>query len=231
MVATAQNLKQSMGLHIVRKDVWIPDELKFRMTSWQPKTLLGAAIKDALHFLPAEQAGELIRRVTSCVVLESSLAWVVRYLSDSPARHGGPCYQDRGIVSRRVVTTEGVTALCVAWGSAAFNMIYMGLTTVATAAANTDTAANRFDAASEIAAANYTGSVRPTCTTPQSTNTIPMVGVHTQATAGNTIESHGILDSATRAAGLLWDRHVTGTTVLAVGDGITATYTLTASSE
>jgi hypothetical protein len=218
-------------LTIIRKDAWIPEELKYKIKNFHPKSELGKAISECLRFLPLEQAAELVDRISSCIILESSLAVVVRYQPDSPARRGGPLVEDRGIVSRKKVTTEGVTALCVAWGSATFGAIYMGMSTLSTAEANTDTCANRFDTANEIAANHYAGSVRPTCTHVESTNTVPLVGVHTQTTAGDTIESHGILTSATRTEGSLWDRSLTGTTVLAVNDTLTATYTLTASAE
>lgn len=226
MVAT---LTRPSGLTIIRPDRWIPDELKWRMKDWQPKSRMGEIIKDCLKFLPPELAGELVERITSCVVLESSLRIEV---TRSPLSHDhGPWYEDRGIVSRKKVTTQGVTALCAAWGSAAFSAIYMALATTNTAEANTDTVANRFDTGSEIAANHYTGSARPTCTHVESTNTVPIVGVHTHATADDTVEAHGICDSATRSAGNLWDRSLTGTTVLHAADTLTGTYTLTASAE
>jgi hypothetical protein len=190
---------------------------------------MGKIIQECLHFLPPHMAAELVEQVTSIIQLESSLRVEI---TRSPLSHDhGPWYEDRGITSRKKVTTEGVTALCAAWGAATFAMVYMGLATTNDAEANTDTCANRFDTGSEIAANHYAGSVRPTCTHVQSANTVPLVGVHTQGTAGDTIEAHGILDSATRSAGLLWDRSLTGTTALLVADTLTATYTLTASAE
>jgi len=214
-------------LQIVRRDAWVPDGLKQRIREFSPRSELGKIIKECLHVLPAELAGDLLERITQCMILESSLAIVVFRHPDSPYRHGGPLVEDHGIVSRRKVTTQGVTALCVAWGSAAFNMIYMGMGTASGVEANTDTVASFV----EIAAANYAGGVRPTCTHVESTNTVPLVATHTQTTAGNTIEEHGIMDSATQEAGNLWDRSLTGTIVLAVADGILGTYTLTASAE
>jgi hypothetical protein len=219
-------VKSGMGLHIIQKDAWIPDRLAILMKGWTPKTRVGEIIYQSLRYLPPEMAAELVERARQAVVLESAFAMVVHRHPDSPYRHGGPLHEDRGIVSRNKVTTAGVAALCVAWGSAAFNAIYMALGTATTAEANTQT-----QLTTEIAASHYTGSVRPTCTHVESTNTVPIVGVHTQATAGDTIEEHGIFTSATQGAVTLWDRHLTGTTVLAVGDGITGTLTLTASAE
>ena len=227
MVATASRpvkLVEASRFHVV--DKWIPDELKYRMHDWQPKSRMGEIVQQCLAFLPAELAGEVIERITSCLILESSLRWEEFYQPDSPARHGGPLYEDRGIVSRKKVTTAGVTRLCVDWANAIFDMKYMALGTLATAESNAHT-----NMQTEIIASHYTGGVRVTCTHAESTNTVPVVGTHTQATAGDTIEEHGIFNSATQGAVTLWDRHLTGTTVLAVADGITATYTLTASAE
>lgn len=210
----------------VVKDRWIPEELKWRMKDWQPKSRMGEIVKDCLKFLPADLAGELIERITSCLIMESSLRIEVLRLPDSPARHGGPCYEDRGIVSRKKVTTAGVAALAVAWANAIFDAKYMGMGTNNTAESNAQTGM-----VAEITNTHYTGTVRPTCTHAESTNTVPIVGTHTQATAGDTIEEHGIFTSATVGNPTLWDRHLTGTTVLAVGDGITGTYTLTLNAE
>jgi hypothetical protein len=212
-------------------DKWVPDGLERRIREFSPKSELGKAVKACLGYLPAEQAGELLDRITRCIIMESSLAVKVIRLPGSPFKFGRDLIEDYGITSRKKVTTEGVTQLCVAWGNATFAMIYMGMATTNDAEANTDTQANRFEAATEIHADHYAGGVRPTCTHVQSTNTVPLVATHTQTTDVNTIEAHGILDSATRAAGNLWDRSLTGTVALAVADSLVGTYTLTASAE
>jgi hypothetical protein len=210
------------------KDKWVPPGLERRIREFNPVTDLGAIVKTCLGYLPAELAGELIERLDRYCYLSSSLH--IKVIRGPQSNYPG-AVEDRGITSRKKVTTEGVTALCVAWGNATFAMLYMGMSETATAEANTDTAANRFEAGTEIAAANYAGGVRPTCTHVHSTNTVPIVGTHTQTTGANTIAAHGILDSATRAAGLLWDRSLTGTVALNVTDSLVATYTLTASAE
>lgn len=213
------------GLFIYEKDAWVPDELKWRMKKWQPQSRLGAIVKDCLGYLPPDLAAELIERITQSVVIESSLALTVMRHPDSPFRHGGPLTEELGIVSRKKVTTAGVTALCVAWANALFDMKYMALGTSTAAEANTDTALT------EITTNHYTGSVRVTCTHAESSNTVPIVGTHTQATAGDTIQEHGIFSVNTPASGTLWDRHLTGAIALAVSDGLSGTYTLTASAE
>ena len=213
------------GIEIVSMDKW--SELKRRIHDFNPKTDMGRIVASCFKWLPPDLAQELLDTVTRCVIITTQLELKVFRTPDSPYRHGGPLVLDLGVVSRRKVTTQGVVALCVAWGSAAFNMIYMGMGTASGAEANTDTVASFV----EIAAANYAGGVRPTCTHVESSNTVPLVATHTQTTAGNTIEEHGIMDSATQEAGNLWDRSLTGTQTLAVGDGLQGTYTLTASAE
>jgi hypothetical protein len=232
MLATADVIRPATynrGLYVVAQPKW--QDLQREIHKFSPKTDLGAIIKRAFRYLPPDLAWEMLDTVNRCVIMTSQLEIVVTRPPHSLYNDRDTVLiEDHGVVSRHKVTTEGVTALCVAWGNATFAMLYMALATLNTAEANTDTVANRFDAANEIAANHYTSN-RPTCTHVQSTNTVPLVGAHTQATAGDTIESHGICDSATRAAGALWDRSLTGTTALAVGDGLTGTYTLTASAE
>ena len=206
------------GLEIVTPDRWIPDELKYRMHDWEPKSRMGQIVKECLRFLPPDLAGEVIERITSCILLESSLAVVV-------TRADGRV-EDHGIVSRKKVTTAGVTALCAAWAQSTFAAKYHALGTDATAESNAQTGL-----IVEITASHYAGGVRPTGTTAPSTNPFVTVGTHTQTTAGDTVNEPGIFTSATQGAVTLWDRSLTGSTVLAVADTFTATYTLTASAE
>jgi hypothetical protein len=208
------------------KDKWVPDPLKAQIRNFKPKSELGKIVKSCLGYLPPEMAGDLLERITQSVIMESSLALKVLRHPDSIYRHGGPLVEDRGIVSRKKITTAGVTALCVAWGDAAFNAKYMALGTVATAESNALTALG-----TEITANHYTDSLRPTCTLAPSTNTVVLVGTHTHATLTDTIEEHGIFTNATPGQPTLWDEHLTGTVVLAVADGLVGTYTLTASAE
>ncbi len=232
MVMMAADAIARPGLQIIRKDTWLPDGLARKIRAFSPRSELGKIISLCLDRLPPELAVELLERVTSCVLLESRLRVLVTRLPDSPHRCtplqivGGRllAIEDRGITSRKVVPTAGVVALCAAWGSAAFIAIYMGLGTGSGAEAIGDTALT------EITNTHYTGSARPACTHAEATNTVPIVGTHTQATAGDTVAEHGVFTSATVGNPTLWDRSLTGNVVLAVGDGLTGTYTLTASA-
>ena len=224
MLATLEQTRPR--LEIIRKDAWIPEELKARIRGFSPKSRLGEIVKECLRFLPAELAGEVLERITSCVIMESSLSIVVDRMPDSPARHGGPCHEDHGIVSRKKVTTTGVTQLAIAWANATFAMKYQALGTDATAEANTQSLP-----IAEIVASHYDGSVRPTCTHVESGVTVPLTVLHTQKTAQDIINEHVIADSATQGAGVGWDRSLTGAITLAVNDTLTPTYTLTLSAE
>ena len=213
------------GLYVVTSPRW--DDLKREMRKFDPKTDLGKAIKLAFKHLPVDLAWELMDVVNRSVILSSTLAVVVTRPPHSLYNSRDVAMiEDYGITSRKKVTTAGVTALCLAWANATFDMKYMALGTGNTAESNAQT-----NLTTEIAASHYTSSVRVTCTHAESTNTVPLVGAHTHATAGDTIEEHGIFSSSTQGATGLWDRSLTGTQTLAVGDGLTATYTLTASAE
>ena len=210
---------------VLVRDKWFPEELKARIRRSNPKSELDKTLSMCLRYLPAEQAAAVLERITSCVIMESALRVEVMRHPDSPFRHGGPCYEDYGITSRKKVGTAGVAAMAVAWGAATFAMLYMALGTDATAEANTQSLP-----IVEIAANHYTSN-RPTCTHVHSTNTIPLVGVHTQATAGDTIAEHVIADSATQGAGVGWDRSLTGAVVMGVADTFTGTLTVTLNAE
>lgn len=210
------------GLQIVRRDAWIPDELAYRIRQWSPGSQLGKIIQECFKWLPAELASDLLERITSCVVLESSLAIKVVRHPDSPARRGGPLVEEHGIVSRKVVATAGVTRMTVDWANGTFDMKHMGLGT-----SSAVEAVGNVGMTAEITDTHYAGSVRPTCTHVEAGVTVPIVGTHTQTTAGDAIEEHGIFNSATQGAVTLWDRSLTGTQTLAVADSLVGTYIIT----
>src|SRR5512146_3175983 len=101
MLATVTRMHE-----VLIKDRWLPAELQERMTLWQPRSNLGAVVKDCLRFLPEHMAVELFERIAACVVIESRLSLVVFRHPDSPWR-GKSLIEDYGIVSRRLVTDNG----------------------------------------------------------------------------------------------------------------------------
>lgn len=216
-------MEKPHGLTIVTTPKW--DDLKRRIQKFDPKSDMGMIVKACFRHLPVDLAQEMLDTIERCVIVSTQLELIVHRHPDSPYRHGGPTDEYLGVVSRRLVTTAGVVALCAAWASSTFNMKYMSLGTTATSENITDV-----QMAVEITTNHYTSSVRPTCSVTPTTNTVLISGTHTQATAGDTINEHGIASSATPAAVTLWDRSLTGAQTLSVADAITGNYTLTATA-
>jgi hypothetical protein len=210
------------GIYIAKQDAW--SDLYRRLAKYNPKTDLGRIIKQSFKYLPADLAQEMIDALAKTMFMTSNLRLIVDR-GPNAILHGGPRHEDYGIVSDQLITTAGVVALCVAWGSAAFNAFYHSLGTSSTGPAIGDV-----QLTAEITTNHYTGSVRPTGTHAESTNTVVSVATHTQATAGDTIQEHGIATSATPAAVTLWDHHTFTGIALAVSDSLQSTYTLTATA-
>lgn len=204
----------NVRIEVIRKNAWVPENLWHHVSRWTPKSDLGKLIRETFRYLPEQMAMDLLDRIRSVVIMESALGIQVR-------RHNGQA-EDYGIVSRKLVTTAGCTAMAVAWANATFDAKYMGLGTGAGAEAASNTGLS-----TEIAANHYAGGVRPTCTHVESTVTVPLVGAHTQTTDVDGITEHGIFTSATQGAVTLWDKSLFSVINLAVADVLTATYTLT----
>ena len=130
---------------------------------------------------------------------------------------------DYGVASYRVVTTVGVTAMALSFGTQASpgNFFYHGIGTGAGAEAVGDT------------------QIATECTTQYNPDNTRATGTHTEAagvytTVGtNTVDEiaavteHGILTQAATGGGSLLDRHLFAAVNLASGDGLQSTYTLT----
>jgi len=225
-----------------------------RPTSWateifhrpfNPKTDLGRIIKDCLGYLPMELAAEVIEQVSRVVVLESSLSIrIFRRCSDC-GEHPGPnnfgvylhscrcpgwarLIEDYGVVSRKVVTDVGVAFLVDAWQNLLEleTMKFHGIGTGSTAEAVGNTAL-----ATELTTQYNPNSTRATgsLTEGATANIFKTIGTNT-VDAGVTIEEHGLFSNATVASGVLWDRSLTGTKVLANGEGLESTYSATFTS-
>lgn len=186
---------------------------------WSPKSLLGESVFKALGYLPDDLAAELLDRIRSSVVVESSLALAVI----RPYR-GGFKREDLGIVSRKVVTTAGVTYIIadIAGGASDSNLFkYHGLGTGTTAEAVGDTAL-----VTESTTALNPDSTRATGSQSASTNVYTTVGTLT-FDASAAITEHGIFTQAATGGGTLLDRSVFTAVNVASGDSIQSTYTLT----
>lgn len=224
MTRGALAMAGELGIHVVRKDAWVPGPLESRLRAFKPKSHLGKFIRECLHYLPMEMAAELIDRVSSVVVLESSLAVVRLRL----VRPGVQLPEDFGVVSCKVITTAGVNFLVDAWQNAVEleNMRYHGVGTSNTAESTSDTALG-----AESTTALNPDSTRATgsLTEGASANIFRSVGTLT-ADASIAAVEHGLFNQAATGGGTLWDRSVFSVVNLASGDSIQFTYDMTASA-
>lgn len=199
----------------------IPEELKYKLDTYSPKTDLGRLIREiaAMH-LPVDMAAELLDRFSRIVVLESSLAMV--------HFHGDTGRIDRyGVVSKKVITTTGVGFLVDAWQNSVEmeNMKYHGLGTDNTAEASGQTAL-----ITELTTQYNPDSTRATGSTTEASATVfRTVGTNT-VDASAAIVEHGILSQAATGGGVLWDRSIFSVINLASGDSLQSTYDMTASA-
>ncbi len=206
----AVTTRGELGLQIVRRDAWIPQTLlPFVQKGWTPKTDLGRIVAECVKHLPIDLAAELLARISSCVVVESELS-VVIFRAMTGRR------TDLGVVSRRVITTVGVTDIATIFNTLAapsnFNFHALGTGTNAEAIGNTALQ-------TEMPNGTYAvGSTRPTgAKTNPSANVYQSVGSNVVA-AGVTVQEMGLFDQAATGGGNLWDRFLTGTQTLLTGD-------------
>jgi hypothetical protein len=201
-----------MTLTILRHDESIPQELR----TWDPRSLLGESVQKALPFLPRELALELVERVSSAGVIESSLA-LVHFKADGIA-------EDLGVVSRKVVTDAGVGFIVDAFQNLTEleTMKYHGVGTGTTAEAAGQTAL-----VTESTTALNPDSTRATGSTIENgANVYRTVGTLTFDAAAAVTE-HGIFNQAATGGGVLLDRSVFAAVNVSGGDSLQATYDLT----
>ena len=167
-----------MAAQILVRDAWVPDPVRRALKTYSPKSELGKIVRECLKYLPADLAADLVDRITSCVVVESSLAVVVFRHPDSLYRAGRGLVEDYGIVSRKVVTTAGVGFIVDAAQNLTEleNMKYHGLGTNNTAESASDTTLN-----TELTTAYNPDNTRATGTTTEgaSANIYKNVGTNT----------------------------------------------------
>lgn len=210
------------GPAIFTKGAWVPAPLEYRLRHYTPKSNLGKLVKDmALTYrISPDAADELIRALTSCVIMESSLRITVIRGPESPYGRG---IEDYGVVGNKVVTTVGVGYIVDAFQNSVEleNMKYHSLGTGSTAEAAGDTAL-----VTELTT-EYTGNVRATGTTTEASATVyETVATNTlDGTPGAALREHGVHSAS--SAGVLLDRTVYAAITLSSGDGLTSTYDLT----
>lgn len=216
-----------MAVSVLMRDAWIPPELQAKINAWSPKSQLGKIVRECFAHLPAELAADLLERITSSLIIESSLALKVIRHPDSPFRLGRSLVEDYGIVSRKVITTAGVNYLAAdaAGGANDINLFkYHGIGTGTTAEAIGDTAL-----VTEITTAYNPDNTRATGSQTASTDTYTTTGTNTvDATVAAT--EHGIFTQAATGGGTLWDRSVFTVVNLASADSLQSQYTATYSA-
>lgn len=205
----------------------IPDAIR----DWTPRSRLGASVLKALRYLPDDLALEIVDRLRSAAVIESSLR--IRVMRGAMFARVGlldpreVVVEDHGVVGRKVVTTAGVNAIVDAFQNTVEveTFKYHGLGTGAVAEAVTDTTLG-----TELTT-EYTGNVRATGTTVEGSaaNIYETVATNTlDGTPAAALREHGIFSA--NAAGTLLDRTVFAAITLSSGDALQSTYDLTFSA-
>lgn len=186
-----------------------------------PKTRLGELVWKAACYLPPPLADELLDALKSVVILESSLSLV--HLHGPNSRHAG-LEEDHGVVSRKVITNVGATAVVNAFRNTfeleQFNFHALG--TGGGAEAATDTALG-----TELTTQYSTDNTRPTGTqSAPASNQYQTVATITLDAAAS-ITEHGVFSQAAAPGGTMWDRSAFTALALNAGDSIVATYIAT----
>jgi len=202
------------------------------LDDFNPKSRLGRAVGDCLPYLPRELAMELVDRLMSSCVVETTLSVVVFRACDVHGVWDCACpdrlrrTEDYGVVSLNDVTDDGVDFIVDAFQNATEleNLKFHGIgTNTSPAVGQTKTTLG-----TELTTQYNPNSTRATGTTTEgaSSNIFQTVGTNT-VDASATIEEHGIFDQAAAGGGTLLDRHLTGTKSLLSGEGLQSTYDLT----
>lgn len=214
-----------MSAQVMVKDKWVPTPVLRALKTYTPKSELGKLVRECLRYLPANLAAELVERITSCVVMESSLAVVVFRHPESEYRVGRRLTEDYGVVSTKVVTTAGVGFIVDAFQNLLELEImkYHGLGTNNTAEASGDTALG-----AELTTAYNPDNTRATgsLTEGASANIFRTVGTNTVDGSAAVVE-HGIFSQSATGGGTLLDRSVFSVVNLSSGDALQSTYDLT----
>lgn len=194
------------------------------LAMWNPRSDLGQYVKRCLKYLPTDIAADLIDKVRSALVVESSLSVVVFRRDD----YGLFVPEDYGEVSHKVITTAGVGFLVDAWQNIVEleNMKYHGIGTGTTAEAVGDTAL-----VTESTTALNPDSTRATGSLGEgaSGSIFRTVGTLT-ADAAIAATEHGLFNQAATGGGVMWDRSVFLVNNIGIGESIQFTYDMTATA-
>ena len=221
-----------LGIHIVSKDSWIPEELNWRIKQYDPKSEFGRYIRDCLKFLPREMAIELIERASRITIVESRLdltkIWggKLKGLAEDFGKYAG-FLEDFGCVGVKVITDDGVARIVDTFDNTVTDadQRYHGIGTGTIAENQTDTALG-----TELTTEYNPNSTRATGTFSQpSANISRSVATNTLDSGTPAVTEHGVFSQAATGGGTLLDRTVFSAINLvgANGDGIQSTYSMT----
>lgn len=220
-------------MNIIRRQSYLPDDLRgnlpISMSKWAPQTILGRIIHRALEYLPIDLREELVDQVRSIMVCEGQLSLRVIRVSGQ--------IEDYGIVSNKVVTSDGVLWIASSMAAVASyditSMKFHGIGTGTNAEAAADTVLQ-----TELTTQYNPDNTRATGSVATGTSganqTYTTVGTNTVDSSVSATE-HGIFNRAANGArvtatNMLLDRSVFSVISLASGDGIASTYVLTLNS-
>lgn len=220
----------AVGLHIVRKRAWVPEQAQAIIDRFNPRTELGRMIKGLAGVVSRDQLAELIEAISKTVVLTSALS--LRHGEHFSIEPGSPFgfirWHDLGVVSEKVITTAGVGFLVDAWQNIVEleTMKYHGLGTGGTAEATGDTAL-----VTELTTQYNPDSTRATGTLTEGAGANVFRSVATNTVdAAAAITEHGLFSQAATGGGVLWDRSLFSVVNLASADSLQSTYDMTASA-
>ena len=213
------------ALTIERADV-LPE-----LRRWDPRTMLGRTVRDALPYLPDDLQRELVERVSTAGIIESCLRlrvfrghglWLAGLIPADEV-----VVEDYGIVSRRVVTTVAVNAIVDAFGNTfePETWDFHGIGTGVAAEAIGDTTLG-----TELTTQYNPDNTRATgAPSEPSANVYRTVGTNTLDSGTPAVTEHGVFPQAATGGGILLDRSVFAAINLngANGDGLQSTYDIT----
>jgi hypothetical protein len=198
---------------------------------WDPRSVLGQTVRQAMPYLPHDLALELFDKISSAGILESqlrlrvyrNLGLIEKGLLDPRALK----IEDHGLVSARVVTTAGVGFIVDAFQNSTEieNMKFHGIGTGTTAEAVGDTAL-----VTELTTQYNPDNTRATGTTTEAAaNIYQTVATNTLDSGTPAVTEHGVLSQAATGGGVLLDRSVFSAINLngTNGDGLQSDYRLT----
>lgn len=210
---------------ILRRDPSIPRHVR----EWSPRSDLGFTILRALPHLPKDLAAELVDRIASVAVIETSLrVKVLRGLGlalQGLIPHAEVVEEDYGLVSCRLVTNNGVAYIVDAFQNTTEieNLKFHGIGTGVAAEAAGDSALG-----TELTTEYNPNSTRATgSTTENAANIYETVGTNTLDSGTPAVTEHGVFSAS--SAGTLLDRSVFSAINLngGNGDGLQSTYRFT----